>query len=128
MPHLSEAQSKGLALWTFGTITAKSGCRNSVRPDLHGWILRRPAKTPRVALRRRRPLHSVPESDRRPRPLSRRWVEGQDEPWIILTDFEPEEASWREMRFWIESGFNALKSVGWQWRKTRRTDPARVAH
>ena len=24
------------------------------------------------------------------------------------------------------SGFKALKSVGWQWRKTRRTDPARV--
>ena len=35
-------------------------------------------------------------------------------------------ASWREMRFWIETGFNALKSVGWQWQKTRRTDPARV--
>ena len=30
------------------------------------------------------------------------------------------------MRFWIETGFNALKSVGWQWQKTRRTDPARV--
>ena len=54
--------------------------------------------------------------------------EGQNEPWIILTDLEPEEAgaSWREMRFWIETGFNALKSVGWQWQKTRRTDPARV--
>ena len=35
-------------------------------------------------------------------------------------------ASWREMRFWIETGFKALKSVGWQRRKTRRTDPARV--
>ena len=30
------------------------------------------------------------------------------------------------MRFWIETGFNALKSVGWRRRKTRRTDPARV--
>ena len=30
MPHLSETQSKGLALWTFGTITAHSGCRNAV--------------------------------------------------------------------------------------------------
>ena len=28
--------------------------------------------------------------------------------------------------FWIETGFKALKSVGWQRRKTRRTDPARV--
>ena len=56
------------------------------------------------------------------------WVEGQDNPWIILTDLKPEEAgaSWYEMRFWIETGFKALKSVGWQWQKTRRTDPARV--
>ena len=56
------------------------------------------------------------------------WAEGQDEPWIILTDLEPLEAgaSWRQMRFWIETGFKALKSVDWQWRKTRRTDPARV--
>ena len=30
------------------------------------------------------------------------------------------------MRFWIETGFKALKSVGWQWRKTRRTAPTRV--
>ena len=56
------------------------------------------------------------------------WDEGQDEPWIILTDLPPTEAgaSWYEMRFWIETGFKALKSVGWQWRKTRRTDPERV--
>ena len=30
------------------------------------------------------------------------------------------------MRFWIETGFKALKSVGWQWQKTRRSAPARV--
>ena len=56
------------------------------------------------------------------------WDEGQDEPWIILTDLPPDEAgaSWHEMRFWIETGFKALKSLGWQWQKTRRTDPARV--
>ena len=30
------------------------------------------------------------------------------------------------MRFWIETGFKALKIVGWQWQKTRRTDPALV--
>ena len=30
------------------------------------------------------------------------------------------------MRFWIETSFKTLKSVGWQWQKTRRTDPARV--
>ena len=55
------------------------------------------------------------------------WDEGQDDPWI-LTDIEPMEAraSWHQMRFWIETGFKALKSVGWKWQKTRRTDPARV--
>ena len=56
------------------------------------------------------------------------WDEGRDEPWIILSDLNPKEAgaSWYEMRFWIETGFNTLKSVGWQRRKTRRIDPARV--
>ena len=48
------------------------------------------------------------------------WGVGQDEPWIILTDLEPMDAGalWRELRFWIETGFDALKSVGWQWQKT----------
>ena len=56
------------------------------------------------------------------------WDEGQDEPWSIMTNLDPAEAgaSWRKMRFWIETGFKALKSVDWQRRKTRRTDPARV--
>ena len=42
------------------------------------------------------------------------WGEGRDEPRIILTDLPPEEAgaSWLEMRFWIETEFKALKSVG----------------
>ena len=35
-------------------------------------------------------------------------------------------ASWRSLRVRIETGFKALKSVGWHRRKTRRTDPARV--
>ena len=43
--------------------------RRHRRPELHGRILRRPPATPRVALRRRRPLHAVPKPDRRPRPL-----------------------------------------------------------
>ena len=30
MPRLTEAQSKGLALWTFGSITAQSGRRDDV--------------------------------------------------------------------------------------------------
>ena len=30
MPNLAEAQSKGLALYALGTITARSGCRDAV--------------------------------------------------------------------------------------------------
>ncbi len=35
--------------------------------------------------------------------------------------------SWHALRFWIELGFKAIKSLGWQWHKTRRTDPDRVS-
>ena len=61
----------------------------------------------------------------------------QEEPWIILTDLPPDEVgvSWYALRFWIELGFKpalgldrgALKSLGWQWQKARRTDPARIS-
>lgn len=57
------------------------------------------------------------------------WYIEQEEPWIILTDLPPEEVgvSWYALRFWIELGFKALKSLGWKWDKTQRTDPARVS-
>ena len=57
------------------------------------------------------------------------WYVEQEEPWIILTDLPPEEVgvSWYALRFWIELGFKAVKSLGWKWDKTRRTDPARVS-
>ena len=57
------------------------------------------------------------------------WYVEQEEPWVILTDLPPEEVgvSWYALRFWIELGFKALKSLGWQWDKTRRTDPTRVS-
>ena len=57
------------------------------------------------------------------------WYAEQDEPWIILTDLLPEPAglSWYALRFWIEVGFKAVKSAGWQWQRTRRTDPARIS-
>ena len=153
MPQLTEAQSKGLAVDVRNHNRPKRTPElRHRRPDVHGRILRRPPATPRVALRRRRPRRAVAQPDRRPRPLRPAhamglvavdvqrprarlrgtiiviWVEGQNEPWILLTDLEPMDAgaSGREMRFWIETGFKALKSVGWQWQKTRRTDPARV--
>ena len=53
------------------------------------------------------------------------WEVGQEAPCIVLTDLAPEDAgvNWYGLRFWIETGFRALKGVGWQWQKTRRTDP-----
>ena len=35
--------------------------------------------------------------------------------------------SWYALPCWIELGFQAVKSLGWKWDKTRRTDPARVS-
>ncbi len=57
------------------------------------------------------------------------WYAEQEEPWIILTDLPPEEVgvSWYALRFWIELGFKVVKSLGWKWDKTRRTDPTRVS-
>ena len=57
------------------------------------------------------------------------WDDNQDEPWVVMTDLPPDEAGvcWYGLRFWIELGFRALKGVGWQWQKTRRTDPQRVS-
>ena len=57
------------------------------------------------------------------------WDSDQDEPCVVMTDLRPAEAGvcWYALRFWIELGFKALKSVGWQWQKTRRTDPRRVS-
>lgn len=57
------------------------------------------------------------------------WEPDQDEPWVVLTDLPPQQAgvAWYGLRCWIEMGFRALKSLGWQWQKTRRTDPERIA-
>ena len=57
------------------------------------------------------------------------WDESQTEPWIVMTDLSPREAgvNWYMLRFWIEMGFRGLKSVGWKWNKTQRTDPSRVS-
>jgi hypothetical protein len=57
------------------------------------------------------------------------WGAGQTEPWLLLTDLEPDavDGSWYGLRTWIELGFRALKSFGWHWERTRRTDPTRIA-
>jgi hypothetical protein len=56
------------------------------------------------------------------------WGQDQAEPWLLLTDLDPDAVgvSWYGLRVWIELGFRALKSMGWHWERTRRTDPDRI--
>lgn len=65
----------------------------------------------------------------RPATLAVVWEEGHDEPWVLLTDVGPQEVGlvWYGLRFWIECGFRIIKGMGWQWQKSQRTDPDRVA-
>jgi Transposase DDE domain len=57
------------------------------------------------------------------------WTAAQEEPWVVVTDLPPDRVGvgWYALRMWVELGFRALKGVGWQWQRSRRTDPARVA-
>ena len=53
---------------------------------------------------------------------------GHDHPWVLLTDTPPDrtEATLYACRDWIKQGFRGLKRAGWQWQRTRRTDPVRA--
>jgi hypothetical protein len=61
--------------------------------------------------------------------LLARWDEGYADPWLLLTDLAPSAgaACWYGLRAWIEQGFKITKRGGWQWQRTRRTDPQRAA-
>src|SRR2546427_2119547 len=61
--------------------------------------------------------------------LLARWEEGYKDPWLILTDLPPEasDAGWYGLRAWIEQGFKITKRAGWQWHRTRMSDPDRAA-
>lgn len=91
------------------------GARHLVPAPGHAWVGSGTAFS-RPSIRRRCTLIVV-------------WEEGQREPQIVMTDLAPEQAGvcWYGLRFWIELGFKAIKSVGWQWQKTRRTDPERIS-
>jgi hypothetical protein len=56
------------------------------------------------------------------------WGAGHAEAWLVLTDLppQPSDASWYGLRSWIEQFFKDGKRGGWQWPKTRMTDPARA--
>ena len=57
------------------------------------------------------------------------WGEKHKEPWLILTDIDAEyaRAAWYGMRCWIENFYKDIKRDGWQWQKTRMTDPERAS-
>lgn len=57
------------------------------------------------------------------------WDQGQQDVWVLLSDLSPDRVGvvWYALRMWIECGFRTLKSLGWQWQRSRRTDPTRVA-
>lgn len=61
--------------------------------------------------------------------LLARWDEGYRDPWLLLTDLAPSagEACWYGLRAWIEQGFKMTKRGGWQWQRTRMSDPQRAA-
>jgi hypothetical protein len=61
--------------------------------------------------------------------LLARWDEGYRDPWLLLTDLAPSAgtACWSGLRAWIEQGFKMTKRGGWQWQRTRMTDPQRAA-
>jgi hypothetical protein len=53
---------------------------------------------------------------------------GCAEAWLILTDLPPACADpcWYALRSWIERGFEVVKRGGWQWQRTRMSDPDRA--
>src|SRR6185436_17484532 len=55
-------------------------------------------------------------------------VAGCEDAWLILTDLPVSNADpcWYALRSWIEQGFKVIKSGGWQWQRTRMTDPSRA--
>lgn len=55
-------------------------------------------------------------------------VAGCADPWLVLTDLPVgcADVCWYAMRSWIEQGFKILKRGGWQWQRTRMSDPARA--
>ncbi|OWK41049.1 hypothetical protein [Fimbriiglobus ruber] len=56
-------------------------------------------------------------------------VAGCADPWLLWTDLPVGAADpcWYAFRAWIEQGFQVIKRGGWQWQRTRITDPDWVA-
>jgi len=57
------------------------------------------------------------------------WAADAREPWLLATDLPPDAVTpaWYRVRMGIEASFACLKSRGWEWERTRRRAPERVA-
>lgn len=60
--------------------------------------------------------------------LLARWDIGYQDPWLILTDIEPTQASavWYGLRPSTECVYRDVKSDGWHWHNTRLLNPQRA--
>lgn len=60
--------------------------------------------------------------------LLARWDEGYADPWLIVTDLPPEQASiyWYSLRSWIECLFKDIKRGGFGWHHTKMECPQRA--
>ena len=60
--------------------------------------------------------------------LLARWDEGYADPWLIVTDLNPQQAQvcWYGMRSWIECLFKDIKRGGFGWHHTKMDDPERA--
>ena len=56
------------------------------------------------------------------------WGEDYIDPWLILTDLNPEQAdvSWYQLRCWKICSYRDFKSDGFDWHKTRLRHPDRA--
>lgn len=54
---------------------------------------------------------------------------GYADPWLLVTDLAPSASAawWYGLRAWIEQGFKITTRGGWQWQRTRLTEPQRAA-
>jgi hypothetical protein len=57
------------------------------------------------------------------------WAAHAREPWLLATDLPTDAVTpaWYRLRMGIEASFATLKSRGWEWERTRRRAPERVA-
>jgi hypothetical protein len=102
----------------------------TLRPTGHGRVYPLATCAPPVGSCWRGPGTACNRAPRqRPCTLRACWAEGYTAPWVILTDVPPEasDACWYGLRAWIAQGFKGTQRAGWQWQRTRMTEPQRAA-